>query len=246
MGIATDASLSCFRKFLGLWPLAVLAFVADVALAQDSKATAATAAPPLTGEVSIQTSVAMCMGCHGIEGYRASFPEVHRVPKISGQNAKYIEAALKAYASGERRHPTMRGISAALDEKEMSRIAEYYSRPATNYSPGRGAPAAPPTASVARLLQKGGCVSCHGQDFNSPVDPTYPKLGGQYPDYLFVVLKSYKADPNRVVGRSHPIMSALVRQFSNSELKAMADYIGSLPGDLGVQSAHPLRPRSPG
>ena len=41
--------------------------------------------------------VAMCIGCHGIEGYQASFPEVYKVPKISGQSARYIESALAAY-----------------------------------------------------------------------------------------------------------------------------------------------------
>src|SRR5260364_125684 len=41
--------------------------------------------------------VAMCIGCHGIEGYRAAFPEVYRVPMIGGQNAKYIEIALHDY-----------------------------------------------------------------------------------------------------------------------------------------------------
>ena len=53
---------------------------------------------------------AMCIGCHGIIGYQASFPEVHKVPKISGQNGKYIVAALNAYKKGDRKHPSMRGI----------------------------------------------------------------------------------------------------------------------------------------
>ena len=39
----------------------------------------------------------MCIGCHGITGYQASFPEVYKVPKISGQGAKYIVSALNAY-----------------------------------------------------------------------------------------------------------------------------------------------------
>ena len=38
--------------------------------------------------------IAMCIGCHGIMGYQASFPEVYKVPKIAGQSAKYIAAAL--------------------------------------------------------------------------------------------------------------------------------------------------------
>ena len=57
--------------------------------------------------------IAMCIGCHGIIGYQASFPEVHKVPMISGQNAKYIAAALTAYRKGERKHPTMKGIAAS-------------------------------------------------------------------------------------------------------------------------------------
>ena len=54
---------------------------------------------------------AMCIGCHGIKGYQASFPEVYKVPMISGQSAKYIVSALNAYKKGERKHPSMRGIS---------------------------------------------------------------------------------------------------------------------------------------
>ena len=59
-----------------------------------------------------EKKAAMCIGCHGIPGYQASFPEVHKVPMISGQNDKYIAAALNAYRKGERKHPTMRGIAA--------------------------------------------------------------------------------------------------------------------------------------
>ena len=50
----------------------------------------------------------MCIGCHSIPGYQASFPEVYKVPMIAGQSAKYIVAALNAYKKGERKHPTMR------------------------------------------------------------------------------------------------------------------------------------------
>jgi mono/diheme cytochrome c family protein len=59
----------------------------------------------------------MCIGCHGIAGYQASFPEVHKVPMISGQNAKYITASLVAYKKGERKHPTMRAIADTHDRR---------------------------------------------------------------------------------------------------------------------------------
>ena len=69
---------------------------------------------------------ALCIGCHSIEGYNASFPEVHKVPKIAGQGPKYIVSALNAYKKGERKHPTMRGIAAALSDQDIVDVAAFY------------------------------------------------------------------------------------------------------------------------
>ena len=69
---------------------------------------------------------AMCIGCHGIPGYKMAFPHVYHVPLIAGQNPKYIESALKAYQSGERMHPTMRSIAASLSDKDIAELATYY------------------------------------------------------------------------------------------------------------------------
>ncbi len=68
----------------------------------------------------------MCIGCHSIPGYKASFPVVYSVPMIAGQNAKYIEAALQAYKKGERAHPTMRAIAESLSDQDMADLATYY------------------------------------------------------------------------------------------------------------------------
>ena len=68
------------------------------------------------------------MGCHAVEGYRTSFPQVVRVPKIAGQNAGYIVAALQGYRSGARRHPTMQGIAASLTPQNMMDLATFYER----------------------------------------------------------------------------------------------------------------------
>jgi cytochrome c553 len=69
---------------------------------------------------------ALCIGCHGIPGYKTAYPEVYHVPKIAGQSPTYIVNALKAYKSGERWHPSMRGIAASLSEEDMKQLAEYY------------------------------------------------------------------------------------------------------------------------
>lgn len=69
----------------------------------------------------------MCAGCHGIPGFRTAYPEVFSVPKLGGQSAGYIVSALKAYKSGERNHPSMRGIAGSLSEQDMADLAAYYS-----------------------------------------------------------------------------------------------------------------------
>jgi cytochrome c553 len=75
--------------------------------------------------------VQMCQGCHGIEGWRTAFPEVYTVPRIAGQHPQYFVNALKAYRSGERQHPSMRGIAASLSDQDMADLAAYYAQPAT-------------------------------------------------------------------------------------------------------------------
>lgn len=70
----------------------------------------------------------MCIGCHGIPGYKASFPQVYNVPLIAGQNQKYLEAALQAYRKGDRKHPTMRGIAETLTDQDIADLAAYYAQ----------------------------------------------------------------------------------------------------------------------
>ena len=203
-----------------MFALAVASVTAISAQAQEVKGDAKAA----------EQKIAMCIGCHGIKGYQASFPEVYRVPMISGQNAKYIAAALNAYKKGERKHPTMRGIADSLSDQDIADVAAYYEQHGKTDAVVK-APAAP-DAKVAALLQKGACVSCHGDNFSKPVDPSYPNIAGQHKDFLFVALKSYKVENQSTWGRSNGVMGGVAKQFSNAELKALSAYVGSLDGDL--------------
>ena len=89
-----------------------------------------------------------------------------------------------------------------------------------------------PSTQVAELLKRGNCASCHGENFDKPIDPSYPKLAGQYADYLYAALKGYQTTDSRVVGRNNAIMSGMAKPFSHAELRLIADYIASLPGDV--------------
>ena len=81
-------------------------------------------------KAGVEGQHALCIGCHGIPGYKTAFPSVYHVPKIAGQQPGYIVSALKAYKSGARAHPSMRGIAASLTEQEMQKLADYYGAPA--------------------------------------------------------------------------------------------------------------------
>ncbi|MDP2369778.1 c-type cytochrome [Rhodoferax sp.] len=204
----------------------------SVALVTSVTCFSAAAQTPVGDIKAGEKKVAMCIGCHGIAGYQASFPEIHKVPMISGQGAKYIMAALTAYQKGERRHPTMRGIAYGMSEQDMADVAVYYEAHGRTEGTAELPKAAAGSAKAMALLAKGGCVACHGESFSKPLDPSYPKIAGQHGDYLFVALKSYKADKAALVGRSNGVMAGIAGQFSNAELKELASYVASLPGEL--------------
>jgi cytochrome c553 len=73
-----------------------------------------------------QQKNSMCAGCHGIPGWRTAYPDVYSVPKLGGQHADYIIAALKGYKNGERSHPSMDAIVGSLSEQDMEDLAAYY------------------------------------------------------------------------------------------------------------------------
>ena len=175
----------------------------------------------------------MCVGCHGIIRYQTNFPEVYKVPKIGGQSAKYIVSALTAYQKDERRHPTMRAIAQSLTEQDMADLAAFYS------SEGKGSEGKElkldkvpePSGAVAELIKKGACVSCHGEGFRKPIDPSYPKVAGQYSDYIAAALRAYKVD-HPVYGRANGIMGGIAKQFSNNEISRIADYVSTIDSDI--------------
>jgi cytochrome c553 len=213
------------NKLLSLVSAFIVASVTTLAQGQDIKGNAAVG----------QTKAAQCIGCHGIKGYQASFPEVYRVPMISGQGAKYISNSLLAYQKGERKHPTMGAIAAPLSEQDMADLGAYYSQ--HGKIEGATLPEkanVEPSAVVAGLLTKGACISCHGANFAKPIDPSYPKLAGQHADYLTVALKSYKTEGLAKVGRANGVMGGIAKQYTNAEMKELAKYIASLEGDLKV------------
>lgn len=105
------ASLSFATTLLAI--TMALSVPASNAFAQDKGDIAAGKAKALT-----------CMGCHGAAGMRNAYP-TFLIPKLGGQHAEYLAAALKAYQTGDRNHETMRAQAASLSDKDIADIAAY-------------------------------------------------------------------------------------------------------------------------
>jgi cytochrome c553 len=83
-------------------------------------------------------------------------------------------------------------------------------------------------------VAKFNCAACHGADFNSPIDPAYPKLAGQHQDYLAHALTAYRRGTG-ANSRSNPIMGPLAKQLSDVDIQNIAAYLHGLPGSLVVR-----------
>lgn len=176
------------------------------------------AGDPVAGKAKFTT----CTGCHAIPGYTNVYPSYH-VPRLGGQHPDYLIAALKAYQTGERQHPTMHANAFSLSEQDQQDIAAYLAgvKIAEAPSPVRGNATAGKAKSAA-------CAACHGVDGNNAI-PLYPRLAGQYEDYLHKVLTDYQSG-----GRKNAIMQGMAAPLSAQDIADLSAYFASQPKGLTV------------
>ena len=82
------------------------------------------------------------------------------------------------------------------------------------------------------VATKFNCAACHGADYNTPIDPSYPKLAGQHQDYLEHALLGYQRGANGANGRGNAIMGGQAKALSRQDIQNIAAYLQSLPGTL--------------
>ncbi len=221
--------MNCIKS--AIYSLIILAsnvFFLNTAIAQDVKGNV----------VAGKSKNSLCIGCHGIEGYRTSFPALYTVPMIAGQNSKYIENALKAYKSGERTHPTMRSIASSLTAQDMADLAAYYAAFKPTVSSNTSSKADLEVATTA--LKNNNCASCHGADYAQSIDGSIPSLAGQHADYLVQALKQYRAGDNKksILSRNHPLMTGTAKKLSLADINHIALHLSKLPnGHLSIPEA---------
>jgi cytochrome c553 len=170
-------------------------------------------------------AIESCARCHGIDGRgrgNAAFP------KLAGQRRDYLVNALAAYER-ERRHSGIMGpVAVGLTRDEQRALADYYSRlPA---GPGETRDEARIVRGAA-IAQHGipaqdvpACDDCHGAD--GPRNAAYPRLAGQYADYLVLQLEVFARGDRGGSEYAH-IMEPTARKLTAEQMRDVAAYYAS-------------------
>ena len=156
-----------------------------------------------------------CLGCHGVASYNNIYPTYH-VPKLGNQHKDYIISALKGYRSGERSHPTMQAHASNFTDSDIEKIADYFSSIKLFDEPD--------SANLDIIEEANACVGCHGVDGNS-LASTFPKIAGQYKDYLYHSLKSYQNGK-----RKNGIMVGIASTLNEQQIEKLSKYFSSQVG----------------
>ncbi|HEX2140589.1 MAG TPA: c-type cytochrome [Woeseiaceae bacterium] len=157
-----------------------------------------------------------CLGCHGIEGYRNAYPS-YRVPKLGGQKAAYVQAALQAYRDGTRPHPTMQAQGSSLSDEDIADIAAWLEQAGTAADEVDAQTAGLPEAAVA-------CVACHGTA-GANITPAPPVLSGQYQDYLVHALGQYREQ-----ARGMSVMNSFAAGLTEEQVEQVTAFYSSREG----------------
>lgn len=157
-----------------------------------------------------------CLGCHGIDGYRNAYPSF-RVPKLGGQKAAYLVAAIQGYRDGTRKHTTMNAQAQSLTDQDIEDVSAYFATLGTETVLAGGTQGASFDGAAT-------CAACHGQNGIS-MSPMWPTLAGQHEDYLVHALKQYRDG-----GRKNPVMMPLAAPLTDTDIKLLAEYFSDLEG----------------
>jgi cytochrome c553 len=202
-------------------PFAIAAFAVNAAEQQ--------AAKPDIGKGQ-QIASQVCAACHSADGNSV----VPANPKLAGQIPDYLYKQLKDFKSldgkpAERSNPIMGGMASPLSDADMQAVAAYFGSQTLKPEAARDEK----SLELGKKLYRGGdaskglpaCAGCHGPA-GAGLPAQFPRLGGQWPDYVEAQLKAFRAeergnDPNKM-------MRMIAIKMTDPEIKAVANYIAGL------------------
>jgi cytochrome c553 len=183
----------------------------------------------------------ICSRCHGVNGTGRG---PGAFPSLAGQRAEYLYASLRAYADRRRFSGIMASVAAGLSDETMREVGQYYAS-----LPPREAEAANDASAIARgraIATQGvperdipACVECHGPT-DIPKNPAYPRLTGQYVQYLALQLDLLRqrrrgGSPNVV------LMHVFVDRLDAEQIRSVTRYYSSNPSAFARETLRELR-----
>jgi cbb3-type cytochrome c oxidase subunit III len=210
-------ALMVFQVAAGLSGLAVQARAADPAK------------PDVNRGQAIATQV--CASCHGADGNSTG----GAYPKLAGQHPEYLVKQLMDFKiqpgakQPARNNAIMAGMAAALSSQDMVNVAAYFAAqtPKPGYAHDKN------TVPLGEKIYRAGiaeravpaCASCHGPT-GQGIPVQYPRLSGQWAEYTVTQLNAFTQGPG-ARNNSDP-MHTIASRLSDSDIKAVADYIAGL------------------
>ena len=182
--------------------------------------------PTVIAQQAEDTAIGVCGTCHGPDGNSIN----PMFPRLAGQHAGYLVRQLKSFKEETRGDPYaiayMWGMASGLSDQMIEALAQYFSRQKT--SPGKSHD--PATIARGRDIFEHGipaqgvpaCAACHGPDALG--SDQYPRLAGQHAQYILKQLASFQNNMRDIA-----VMHGVAQNLRTPEMRAVADYLESLP-----------------
>jgi len=200
----------------------VLAIFISAAVCADDKGNAG------LSKHTFEAKLEYCTTCHGLsgQGYRAYYA----MPRLAGQQPKYLENQLRAFTERRRTNPIMSNVAHALTPSMITALAAHFRE--LNPKPLGGAPMGP-AAQGKEIYDKGlpeanvaACSACHGTEGKGQDE--IPRLAGQLYTYTVKVLTNWGKERGQGSSDASAIMAPTARNLSQSQISAVAAYVSSL------------------
>jgi cytochrome c553 len=168
--------------------------------------------------------LAACMSCHGPNGVSGG----GTYPKLAGQHASYTVKQLKDYKAGkDRPNAIMTAFAGMMTEQDMINVAAYLEK----QTPGLGTAKNKASIELGQKIYRGGiaskqvpaCAACHAPN-GAGIPSQYPRLSGQWAEYTEAQLVAYRQGERK----NSQQMTGITSRMSDTEIKAVSDYIAGL------------------
>ncbi|ARN83591.1 c-type cytochrome [Methylocystis bryophila] len=195
----------------------------------------------VAAQSGFEAKVEYCKTCHGLsgEGYRGYYP----IPRLAGQQPKYIENQLRAFLERRRKSPlgaareagaegVMLNVAHGLSPAQFGALAAHFR--SLDPAPLGGAPTE--QMSLGKRIYENGlpetnvpaCMACHGPDGKGGAE--IPRLAGQLYPYTLHELAYWTRErgQNGAKDDVSAIMIPTVQNLTPAQASAVAAYVSSL------------------